>query len=265
MNTRATLRIFSILMISLFCADGIAQGYKIDVTIKGWQDTTLILGHYFDKKMLVNDTILIDSKGNGTFTGNEKLPGGVYIIYMPDKTYFDLIIDDEQHFTIATTKDNPLQSLVVNGNKQEKAFNDYQRFIFERQTKANVLQEKLKEKSESHPDSATIWRNSLNDLSKEVNSYWDVILSEHQGTFLASFVKAMRDIEVPLFNESNLPDSVIQVKRYQYYKQHYFDNMDLSDDRLLRTPFFYRQARKLFYPNSSAHPRQCCKRSCACN
>lgn len=238
MSTRATLRSLSILLVTLFFSNAMAQGYKIDVTVKGWQDTTLILGHYFDKKMLVNDTILLDSKGHGNFSGDEKLPGGVYIIYMPDKTYFDLIIDDEQHFSISTTKDNPLQSLIVKGNKQEKAFNDYQRFIHERQTKANVIQEKIKEKAATYPDSAAIWRNSLNELSKEVNSYWDVILNEHEGTFLAAFVKAMRDIEVPQFSNSNLPDSVIQVKRYQYYKQHYFENMNLSDERLLRTPFF---------------------------
>ena len=238
MNTRSILFTFFILSFCLSGKNGLAQSYKIDVSINGWQDTTLILGHYFNKKMLVNDTILIDHKGKGTFSGKEKLPGGVYIIYMPDQKFFDLIIDDEQHFSISVDKENPVQTLIVNGNKQEKAFNNYQRFIFEKQSTATQLQEKLKNKSKTEPDSVQIWQNNLKNLSGEVNSYWDDILSNHKGTFLASFVNAMREITVPEFKDPSIPDSIIQIKRYQYYKKHYFDNIDMTDDRILRTPFF---------------------------
>ena len=233
------LKALILFSLCILCINSKAQqGYKIDVTIKGWKDTTLILGHYFNKKMLVNDTIYIDSNGKGTFEGSDALPGGVYIIYMPDQKYFDIIVDDEQHFSISTDKNDPVQSLSIKGNKQEKAFNDYQKFIFDRQNKANSLNEKLKTNSNEKLDSVAIWREELNNLSKEVNSYWDNILKNYSGSFLASFINAMREIEVPEFKELNEPDSLIQIKRYQYYKTHYFDNMDLNDDRLLRTPFF---------------------------
>ncbi len=238
MNTRIILYTFFIVTICSFSKSSNAQAYKIDVTINGWQDTTLILGHYFNKKMLVNDTIIIDNKGKGSFSGEEALPGGVYIVYMPDKKYFDIIIDDEQHFSVAVDKENAVQSLVVKGNKQEKAFNDYQKFIFGKQKTATLIQEKLKNNSKTDPDSVQLWKNELQTLSTEVNSYWDTILNKNEGTFLASFVNAMREIEVPEFKDSNKSDSIIQIKRYQYYKKHYFDNIDMTDDRLLRTPFF---------------------------
>ncbi|MGQ1787204.1 redoxin domain-containing protein [Saccharicrinis sp. GN24d3] len=238
MNTRSILHTFFTFIILCFTVNSMAQGYKIDVSVKGWQDTTLILGHYFNKKMLVNDTIYIDSKGSGTFSGKDRLPGGVYIIYMPDQKYFDIIVDDEQHFSIIADKENPVQSLEVNGNKQERAFNDYQKFIFNKQEKANEIQEKLKNKDQYSKEQVDAWKKKLGVLSTEVNSYWDKILDKHKGTFLASFIKAMREIEVPDFKELNEPDSIIQVKRYQYYKHHYFDNFDMKDDRLMRTPFF---------------------------
>ncbi|GAF03477.1 TlpA family protein disulfide reductase [Saccharicrinis fermentans] len=238
MNTRSITHVFFILILCCYTSFSKAQGYKIDVSVKGWQDTTLILGHYFNKKMLVNDTIYIDNNGAGTFTGEEKLPGGVYIIYMPDQTYFDIIVDDEQHFSITANKENPVQSLVIHGNKQEKAFNDYQKFIFSKQEKAKEIQEKLKDKDQYTKEQQDTFKKQLSELSTDVQSYWDKILHLHEGTFLASFIKAMREIEVPDFKALNQPDSVIQVKRYQYYKQHYFDNIDMNDDRLLRTPFF---------------------------
>ena len=246
MNKNIIKIIIAIILSTTAFKTNAQQGYKIDVTVKGWQDTTLILGHYFNKKMLVNDTILIDSKGKGTFTGDKALPGGVYIIYMPDKKYFDIIIDDEQHFSVSVDKENPVETLYVKGNKQEKAFNDYQKFISDRQTLANTISKNIKEKGETKPDSAKIWKEELTSLSKEVSSYWDDILKSHEGTFLASFVNAMREITVPDFKETNLPDSVIQVKRYQYYKTHYFDNMDMTDERLLRTPFFANKLENFF-------------------
>ena len=35
-----------------------------------------------------------------------------------------------------------------------------------------------------------------------------------------------------------LPNSIRNRARYQYFKHHYFDNIDLSDPRFLRTPYF---------------------------
>ncbi len=224
-----------------------AQGYKIDVTIDGWQDTTLILGHYFNKKMLVNDTILIDHEGKGSFTGEEPIPGGIYIIYMPDQKYFDILIDDEQHFSISANKDNPVESLKVKGNKQEHAFNEYQKYLSSQQKKASTLQTKIKDNTDNQNDSLEIWKSQLKQLTDEINVYWDDILNKQQGTFLANFIKGIRDVDVPDFKEnSNLPDSVIRWKRYEYYKEHYFDNIDMEDDRMLRTPYFTNKLETFF-------------------
>ncbi|MCW3807254.1 TlpA family protein disulfide reductase [Plebeiibacterium marinum] len=226
----------------LFCNTALSlkgQGYNIDVTINGWSDTTLILGHYFNKKMLVNDTIIIDSAGKGTFKGNEPLPGGIYLMYMPDQKYFDVLIDDEQHFSIEVEKSNPVETLEVKGNKQEKAFNEYQKYLAKQQKKAQSLQSNIKDKAETHKDSVEIWKNQLSGLSSEMKSYWDNILKEYNGKFLASFIKGIKEVEVPDFKETPaLPDSVVRWKRYEFYKEHYFDNIDLTDDRMLRTPYF---------------------------
>ncbi|WP_075602825.1 TlpA family protein disulfide reductase [Saccharicrinis aurantiacus] len=237
--------IFLFIATVTFVTSATAQGYKIDVNINGWQDTTLILGHYFNKKMLVNDTIDLDSNGNGTFTGEEKLPGGVYIIYMPDQNFFDIIIDDEQHFQIAADKSNPVNTLTVKNNKQEAAFNKYQRFIAKQQEKAKSLQEQIKTSPED--PSVADWKEELGSLSTEVNKQWDHITANNPNTFLASFITAMREVEIPDFAaDKSLNDSIIQWKKYEYYKNHYFDNIDLKDDRLLRTPFFTNKLESFF-------------------
>jgi thiol-disulfide isomerase/thioredoxin len=55
-------------------------------------------------------------------------------------------------------------------------------------------------------------------------------------------MKAMLPVEIPEFNIPVgylNPDSVRWIKNYNYNKNHYFDNIDLTDERLLRTPILY--------------------------
>lgn len=216
-----------------------AEGkYKIDVRIKGVQDTSLILGYYHGNLKLIKDTIQLNSMGSGSFTGNEVLPQGVYFIYISDILFLDFIVAKDQHFSMEVNKDNPVESLKVKGNNLEKVFNDYKVFLTKQHRKSTVIQNKIKEKAELYPDSIETWKNGLKSLRSDVNLYIDNVLDMYPNTFLASFIQALVEIEVPLYKETNLPDSVIQIKRYQYYKQHYFDNMNLKDERLLRTPFF---------------------------
>ncbi len=236
----------SLIIATFFISSSIiAQAYKINVTINGLKDTTLILGHYFNKKMLVNDTIYLDNKGYGSFIGDEKLPGGVYVIYMPDQKYFDIIIDNEQNFSLKVNKEDPVNTLSVKNNAQESTFNDYQRFIAKQQKQAEVLQNNIKTKPDS--DSLQIWKDEFSALTSNVNKQWDAIIKKHPNTFIAAFITAMKDIDVPDFSsDTTLNDSIAQWKRYEYYKEHYFDNIELKDDRLLRTPFFTNKLESFF-------------------
>ena len=42
----------------------------------------------------------------------------------------------------------------------------------------------------------------------------------------------------------------IQLKKWYYSKQHYFDNIDLTDPRMVRTPFLYQKVTVFFNSNS---------------
>jgi thiol-disulfide isomerase/thioredoxin len=81
--------------------------------------------------------------------------------------------------------------------------------------------------------------------------YLQKVLNENRGTLLSSLVKSMVPLEVPEFTVpagTHNPDSVRWLLRYNYNKDHFFDNIDLTDERLLRTPIL--QARlNVFFTN----------------
>ncbi len=253
---RQIVKLFLLTLFFITPAISFSQGYSINATIHGIRDTSLILGYYFNKQMFVKDTIQVDGNGIGTFTGEEPLDGGIYIVYLPDKSYFDLLISDNQDFKLETTDGDLVKSQKITGSTESDNFLQYQRFLNIKQEEAKTVQEKLKDLEKDSPEYNKIIEQ-LRAIKKEVDKKMDMTIEQNPGTFLANFLKSTKDVNVPDFdlpeNTTN-KDSVLQVKRYNYYKTHYFDNIDLNDDRLLRTPVFTSKIERYFTKLLVQHP-----------
>ena len=97
--------------------------------------------------------------------------------------------------------------------------------------------------SSSKQDSALI-KSKLDEINKEVFKYVSDMVESNPGTFFSKFLVSLKEIEVPdppKDSNGNISDSTFQIR---YFKAHYFDYFDLSDVRLLRTPFY---EKKLMY------------------
>ena len=79
-----------------------AQAYHIEVQIEGIKDTSLLLGYHFVEKKYVQDTAMVDSNGKAVFEGDSLLKGGIYLIILPAKTYFEIIVSENQNFGVMT-------------------------------------------------------------------------------------------------------------------------------------------------------------------
>jgi thiol-disulfide isomerase/thioredoxin len=226
------------ILIIVFCSNIFAQGYKIEVQISGIKDTTIMLGYHMGDKKYVQDTAKVDSKGYAVFNGDSTLKQGIYLIILPSKTYFEILISNNQKFGVKTESNNLLDKLSFTNSKENSSFADYQRFMIEQQKTMTTYQSKYKAVS-GKPDSIKIMQEKIKDLDKKVNEYWDNIISSNPNTILALIIKTMKNVELPKFqipaNVKNV-DSLKWVLSYQFNKAHFFDNLPLSDPRLLRTP-----------------------------
>ena len=121
-----TTKVIWSIFISLFFTASIncvqAQSYKIELTISEVKDTSIILGYYFNKQIFVQDTAYTNSKGMCSFTGNKPLDQGLYVVYLPDKTYFDLLIGNEQNMKITAKKGDLINATKITGSAQSIAF-----------------------------------------------------------------------------------------------------------------------------------------------
>jgi peroxiredoxin len=220
-----------------------ADGYKIKVKINGVSDTIAYLGnHYGDKKYAI-DTTVIDKNGVGVFQGNKNLEGGIYLVLLPSRgmTYFELLVDNDQDFYLETDTINFVEHMKVSGSVENKLFYEFQNKMVKLQEKGMELQ-KLLQKVKDNKDSTKIVKDQLLKLTEEKDEYWNKLITDKPKAMLAVMLKAMQDPVMPEFDipkDCTNPDSLKRAKTYFYNKDHYFDNIDFTDSRILRTPIFH--------------------------
>lgn len=213
-----------------------AEGYEIGVTLPSFKGDTVVLGHRFNASFIPKDTLILDARGKGTFRGSEELPHGMYLVYLPDKSFFDLLVDRDQFFSFETDAPDYVANMKIRDSKENEAFYRYQLFLSGNRDRAMALQEDMK-KAASKEDSIAA-RSKLDELNSSVQEHIDQLIKENRDNFFGVFLLALQDVKVPdppLGADGKPLDPAF---RYKYYKAHYFDNFDVSDVRLLRTPFY---------------------------
>jgi len=231
------LRIFfSLLCFSVFSLHISGQGYEIKVKIKGLADKQLILGHYLSKSMYPDDTLNLDSKGYGVFKGIKKLPEGIYLMYLPNSSFFDLIIRDDQTFSLETDTLDLVKALVIKGSDDNQIFLDFQKFMANLRARADSLTPLIKAETDSKVKELLTAR--LNSIGKERIDRIISIKKERPELFVSNFLMATLDVVVP--DPPKGENGLVQESswQYYYYRKHYFDNFNISDPRLLRTPLY---------------------------
>lgn len=238
---------FFLFLISLLTLSTIAgnskDNYKIKFKINGIKDTIVYLGHYYGDKKFAVDTANVNSKGEGTFSKNKLLPGGIYFIIMPSmhNTFFEIIIDKDQNFELETDTTNFIKNMKLKGSEENQVFYNYQKFMIEKSAESSKLRTSIRN-NKDNADSSKIYKEKLKKVDKEVKDYWANIEKKYPEYLISKIVKSMQEVEIPKPNiDKNNPkkDSLEWAFKYNYYKNHYFDNIGFDDSRMLRTPIFY--------------------------
>ncbi|MCU0472886.1 MAG: redoxin domain-containing protein [Bacteroidales bacterium] len=234
---KSILGIIAILIFSSsFCQMKVS--YEIPVTISGLRDSTIFLAYHFGDKQYLTDTVRLDGRGYGVFSGKELLPSGIYMIVLPGKTYFEVLISDDQKFSLSCSYSDYFNTLKFSGSNENSYFIEYQKKYGAMQQKATSIAKRV-QANRQDKDSLSILLREQKIQEAAMKSYLNKVMNDNQGNLLSVLVKSMLPIEVPEFvipAVTHNPDSVKWVKQYNYNKNHFFDNIDFNDERLLRTP-----------------------------
>lgn len=224
------------------------QGYTIQINYKPVAQSFLYLGYYFGDKKYVQDSVMIDPNGVVVFKGDKPLVGGLYIIVDEKKQkYFDVLIDKEQNFELKIDTSN-FSISTLNGSSDNSYLEAYKKATAQFFGNYNQWQKELAE-SKTKKDSAAI-QQKMNAVAGQSQRWRDSFVTAHPQTYLSLLFHLMKEPQYKLNGKTRL-DSL---NAWYNYKQQYWADINVSDERLLRTPVFEQRLTRYFEDAVFRHP-----------
>ncbi len=227
------------------------QSYKIKVQIKGYTNDTLLLGYHYGDKQYIRDTA-IRANGQFIFQRDSFLEPGMYLIVTkPDHDFFQILVDkDNQKFSVETEFGALNDQLRFKDSKLNEEFNSYVDYLSSRRLLSDSLS--LIIKSEQDSVKKKKYKIQLSKIDDEVKDKQDQMIRSKPKSLLSLLINWSRDVQIPEFPEisADKRDQYI----FDYYKSHYFDYADFTDDRAVRLPLFSQKIDRYLQKLTIQHP-----------
>ncbi len=229
--------------------------YEIKIRIQGMKDTLMYLANYYGGYTVKADSAMIDKKGWATFKGAKPLPCGVYMTVLGNTKIFELAIN-EQFFSLETDTGYNVKKMKIKNSPENELFIGYQTNSADLTANIYKFQAQIREveKDPAKKSQVTALRDSVKLYSdKEINLRKN-ITKNHLNSMTAKIMRSLEDIvppQTPLGKDGKPIDSNFQ---FNYYRDHYFDNIDFTCDCLIRCPIYHNKIKYFFDKLVVMHP-----------
>ncbi|MDR1698819.1 MAG: redoxin domain-containing protein [Prevotellaceae bacterium] len=223
--------LFAFLLAFGFTLQVNGEGYRISVVAPQLKNKEVILGNYFYGNLYARDTVMLDNSGHGVLSQDKILPEGMYILMTSPTKYFDFIIGNDDTFEIAVKDTVDIaRNINFTDAEQTEAFQNYGNFITQKREASTAAYQQF----QATGDSA--YFHQVQDINNQVIEHQKNTIDKYEGTAVGSILRVLQNTPTPLFEE--IADTTLRKQaRYYHYRNHYWDNVDLSSQALLYSPF----------------------------
>lgn len=231
------------------------SGYRISGKFVGIKGGICNLVYQYGKQFPIADTAKIDTDGNFVFDGDKPLEKGLYLIAFPAKA-IEVMVDKEQSFSIEVDTARIVETLTVTGSVETQLYYEHQRAMqgINVEFGKRLAEKRLTTADYQKPDFQAEWEQIQEDLAKYLKKFF----KKNAGTLTANMIKGYREVETPKLKKAD--GSVDSTAIYYYLKDHYFDNIELNDTRLLFTPVVQQRLENFYkmmvYPSADSIIRE---------
>ncbi len=228
---------FLLAILASFSTNSLAQ-HKIAVKIDNYKNDTLILGYRLGKQTYVRDTVTQkNKKGEFVFEGKKTLEGGIYLVLTkPNNIYFEFLVpndEDQKKLKIHTKiiNENDMSThLKIEGSADNQAFLDYLKFLRDMRKVDGEIAEKIqKEENSVKKKELQLERESL---GKKVQKFQESMIAKNPKFLSSALIRTSIQPVVP----DSIKDN--RAAAFYWYRDHFWDNFDFGDERMIRTPIF---------------------------
>ena len=213
------------------------DGYQITIETTNYENDTLITGYYYADRQLVQDT-LMGTDGIFVMEGEETLHPGMYLaIFKPNNDFVQFAVNEnEQRFTMKVDK-NDIGKVTFDGSQDNEIFYQYIDFIQSQNKDADKYRKAIEDaKARNEVDEQAEMK--MAEIDQKVKAYQQNIVNQYPDFITSRLLKSSFNIDFPEFVGT---EEEINNQKFYYYKDHYFDYIDLGDSVNLRMPYLHQR------------------------
>lgn len=204
----------------------------IQVEVSGMEDGPVLLVGYFETEQYRADSAYLKS-GKVRFKQSPGYDQGYYFLFFANRATFQLLLGEDQEFSVKTIANDWLFSTEINGSLDNKLFYENLRFQTDLSPRFQAATQQLQEQTPG-TDAYNMLKGKQDQLAQERNNHLEALYAQAPNSLFTSFKRAgqnpdLRDIKTA----DGKPDEQAQLVAYRY---DFWENVNLADKRLARTP-----------------------------
>lgn len=199
----------------------------------------LLIGQFMEQQYRA-DTSVVD--GNAVvFRNSEPYKPGHYYAYFSDGTGVQLLIDEDQTFTLSADKSDLTGTMQFDGSKTNELLYEALRFEAGQQPAFRQLSAQMQQAEKGTPEYEQL-RADRKALVETRRQTLGKMFAAHPGSLFTSFKRAGQN---PVLRDVRLPDGQMDEEaQVAGFREDFWDSVDFSDERLVRTPVIFNKLKR---------------------
>lgn len=227
------------------------KGHHLVFNINNAKDSIVYLAIYYRDKLMLKDSATIHKQlphgAQYIFSGEERYQDGMYkLVSHKHYPYLDFIIDRNQNFSATLDTTGKVEAVSYSQSKENDELLRFQRRTVEAQQEMAQYRKAYDSfKAAQQQDSVDFYVEKMKKLNEDMENFiWDLIHSNPDFLF-SKMQRAYKNVEIPdaPVRADGTIDSTFQLR---YYLTHFWDNIDLTDGRMIFTPTFEPKVKEYF-------------------
>lgn len=214
----------------------------IKIKVDGEKDTTVFLVKYYGNKTLYADTAQM-VKGVVTFDG-KKQKGGMMGLLLPGQRFFEFIYNNAD-VDFETKGPDFVGNMKVKKSVENTLFLEYINFLKSSREKSDAFVAKANGLDKNGKEYKDLMAQA-NAVSEDVKKFQVKFATDNKDKLVGKIVALTTDVTIPEAPRNAKGEIIDSNFRYFYYRDHFFDNIDLKDDRLVNTAMFHEKLTYFF-------------------
>ena len=217
------------------------KGYKVELNFaEPIQDSVVILARYFAlpyPSMFKIDSVKVTNPKKIVFQSKDSILGGYYaIIYNNRSRIYDFLLDNGMNFKIHLDTAMTKSKMRIEGSLDNELHLGL----------SQVTDKYVPELQKNTADSAKM-KQLQQELGIALNNYRKDVVAKHPKSLIALYYKTFISPVVPkgphYLSDGKTVDSLYD---FNYLSQHYWDNYNLQDDRIMIAPMYDKALEEYF-------------------